>query len=163
MARPRGPVNVPVERDGFRQDIADWVLALPVAAAFGLRFHELADGHAVTTLAWRPEHSHIPGAFQASPVATLADFTGAAAGMTLLSRGATAATVDYTAKFLTEARGEKLLARARVLRHGTTLTVTAVDVFAVSGETQTLCAAVLVTTRTIAARALPRAGAISDR
>lgn len=145
-------------QDGFRHDIADWVLSLPVAAAFGLRFHELADGHAVSTLAWCPEHSHIPGAFQASPIATLADFTGAAAGMTLLPRGATAATVDYTAKFLTEARGEQLLARARVLRHGTTLTVAAVDVFAVSGQTEKLCAAVLVTVRTIAARTTVAAG-----
>jgi len=53
----------------FRQDIADAVLRLPVAAAFGLTFTALAAGRAQTELAWRPEHSHTPGAFQANPIA----------------------------------------------------------------------------------------------
>jgi uncharacterized protein (TIGR00369 family) len=135
----------------FRQDVADWVLNLPVAAAFGLTFDLLAGGRAQTRLAWRPEHSHRPGAFQASPVATLADFTGAAAGMTMLPPGSGAATVDYTAKFLVEARGDHLLARAHVLRPGTTLTVVAVDVCAVTAGAETLCAVTLVTIRNLVA------------
>ena len=137
---------------GFRHDIADAVLALPVAAAFGLTFEVLADGHAVTRLTWRPEHSHTPGAFQANPIAALADFTGVSAGITLLPAGSAAATVDYTAKFLTEARGDHLLARGRVLRPGTTLTVAAVDVYAYDGDTGTHCATALVTMRNIVAR-----------
>ena len=138
--------------EGFRQDVADWVLSLPVAAAFGLTFTRLAAGEAEARLAWRPEHSHVPGAFQASPIAALADFTGAAAGVTLLPVGSAAATVDYTAKFLTEARGDQLVARARVLRPGRTLTVVAVDVFAVAHPIHTLCAVALVTIRNIIER-----------
>ncbi len=72
---------------GFRQDIADAVLRLPVAAAFGLTFTALAHGRAQAELAWRPEHSHTAGAFQANPIAALADFTGVAAGVTLLPPG----------------------------------------------------------------------------
>ena len=136
----------------FRRDVADAVLALPVAAAFGLTFEELADGHAVTRLTWRPEHSHTPGAFQANPIAALADFTGVSAGITLLPPGSAAATVDYTAKFLTEARGDYLIARGRVLHPGTTLTVAAVDVYAHTDETGTHCATVLVTMRNLPAR-----------
>jgi len=105
-------------------------------------------------LAWRPEHSHTPGAFQANPIAALADFTGVAAGVTLLPPGSAAATVDYTtAKFLAEARGDHLVARAHVLRPGTTLTVAAVDIFVVRDGTETLCAAALVTMRNIITRA----------
>jgi len=134
---------------GFRHDIADAVLRLPVAAAFGLTFTALAAGRAEAELAWRPEHSHTPGAFQANPIAALADFTGVAAGITLLPPGSAAATVDYTVKFLTEARGHQLVARARVLRPGTTLTVAAADIFVVRDGTETLCAAALVTMRKI--------------
>jgi len=134
---------------GFRQDIADAVLSLPVAAAFGLTFTELAASRAETRLAWRPEHSHTFGAFQANPIAALADFTGVAAGVTLLPPGSAAATVDYTAKFLTEARGDHLIARAHVLRPGTTLTVATVDISVVRDGTETLCAAALVTMRNI--------------
>ena len=143
----------------FRQDVADLVLSLPVAATLGLTFDELADGRAVARLGWCSELSYVPGAFQANPIAALADFTGVSAGVTLLPPGGRAATVDYTAKFLSEARGEQLIARARVLRPGATLTVAAVDVFIVAGEAETLCASALVTMRNFASRASRRPSA----
>ncbi|MDN5852699.1 MAG: PaaI family thioesterase [Actinomycetia bacterium] len=133
----------------FRHDVADAVLRLPVAAAFGITFTELADGRAEARLAWRPELSHASGVFQASPIATLADFTGGAAAVTLLPPGSTAATIDYTAKFLTEARGDHLIARARVLRPGATLTVVAADIYVVHNTSEVLCATALVTMRNI--------------
>jgi uncharacterized protein (TIGR00369 family) len=133
----------------FRHDIADWVLAMPVAVALGLRFVELADGRSETRLRWRREHSHAPGLFQAGPIGSLADFTGASAGISVLPRGTLAATADYTIKLLAEARGDELVARARVLRPGTTLTVAAVDIYAVHDSTENLCATALVTIRTI--------------
>jgi uncharacterized protein (TIGR00369 family) len=137
---------------GFRHDIADWVLAMPVAAALGLSFVELADGHSETRLRWRREHSHAPGLFQAGPIGSLADFTGASAGISVLPPGTLAATADYTIKLLAEARGDELVARARVLRPGTTLTVAAVDVHAIHHGAENLCAAALVTIRTITTR-----------
>jgi uncharacterized protein (TIGR00369 family) len=139
----------------FRHDVAEWVFGLPVAAAFGFTFDELADGRSVTRLAWRPRHSHTPGAFQASPIASLADFTGASAGMSLLPVGGVGATMDYTVKFLAEARGDELVARGHVLRPGRTITVSRVDVYAVSGLTETLCAAAFVTIRNIVTERQP--------
>lgn len=121
---------------------------MPVAAALGLSFVDPADGHSATRLPWRPELSHAPGVFQAGPIGSLADFTGASAGLTALSPGTIAATVDYTVKFLTEARGNELIARGRVLRPGG-LTVATVEIAAVFNNIQTLCATALVTIRTI--------------
>src|SRR4051794_28079459 len=132
--------------DDFRQDVADRVLGLPVAAALGMSLVELADGRARSRLPWRRDLSHEPGVFQANPIAALADFTGVCAGLSLFPPGTAAATADYTAKFLAEARGESLTARARVLRAGQ-LTVSAVDVFAVAGAEERLCATALVTAR----------------
>ena len=133
----------------LRHDVAEWVLGLPVAAAFGFTFAELADGRSVTRLVWHHRHSHTPGAFQASPIAALADFTGASAAMTLLPVGGVGATMDCTVKFLAEARGDELVARGHVLRPGRTVTVASVDVYAVSGLAETSCAAALVTIRNI--------------
>ena len=135
----------------FRHDVADWVLAMPVAAALGFSFSELGNGYSETHLRWRPQHSHTPGAFQAGPIGSLADFTGASAGITVLPVGSLAATVDYTIKFLAEARGNELVGRGRVLRPGTTLTVIAVDIHAVKDGTERLCASAFVTIRAIAA------------
>jgi acyl-coenzyme A thioesterase PaaI-like protein len=78
----------------FRHDVAEWVFGLPVAAALGFTFDGLTDGRSVTRLAWHPRDSHMPGAFQASPIASLADFTGASAGMALRSVGGVGATMD---------------------------------------------------------------------
>jgi uncharacterized protein (TIGR00369 family) len=135
----------------FRQDVADGVLSLPVAAALGLRFVELADGRAVARLPWRDDLSHAPGVFQANPIAALADFTGVSAGLTLFPPGTAAATADYTAKFLAEARTDELTARARVLRAGA-LTVSCVDVFTNRGGEERLCATALVSARVFEAR-----------
>lgn len=52
-------------------------------------------------------------------------------------------------KFLTEARGNQLVASGRVLRSGSTLTVTTVEISAVFNHIETLCATALVTIRTI--------------
>lgn len=134
----------------FRHDVADWVLAMPVAAALGFSFVELANGYAETRLPWRPEHSHAPGVFQAGPIGSLADFTGASAGITALPVGSLAATVDYTVKLLAEARGDALVGRGRVLRPGSTLTVIAVDIHAVKDGSERLCASAFVTIRAIA-------------
>jgi uncharacterized protein (TIGR00369 family) len=132
-----------------REDVAAWVLGMPVAAALGLTFEQLGEGHSVTRLVWREQHSHVPGAFQASPIAALADFTGASAATTMLPTGGRAATLDYTVKFLAEARGEQLLGRGKVVRAGRTVTVATVDVYVLSGEGTTLCATALVTTRNL--------------
>jgi uncharacterized protein (TIGR00369 family) len=141
-------VKPPVD---FRHDVADWVLAMPVAAALGFSFVELGNGYSETRLRWRPEHSHAPGVFQAGPIGSLADFTGASAGITVLPTGSLAATVDYTVKLLAEARGDELVGRGRVLRPGTTLTVIAVDIHAVREGSESLCASAFVTIRAIAA------------
>jgi len=85
----------------------------------------------------------------------LADFTGVAAGVTLLPPVSAAATVDYTVTFLAEARGDQLVARARVLRLGKTLTVASVDIFVVRDRTETLCATALVTMRNITSSVQP--------
>lgn len=132
----------------FRHDIAEAALALPVAAALGFTFTHLAGGHAETHLPWRSDLSHTPGAFQANPIAALADFTGVSAGLTLLPAGSTAATADYTVKFLAEARGTLLIACGHVLRAGATLTVAAVDLYATGHDRDTtLSATALITMR----------------
>ena len=136
-------------RPGFRHDVADWVLAMPVAAELGFSFEELAEGHSRTRLPWRRELSHTPGAFQAGPIGSLADFTGASAGITMLPPGTLAATADFTIKFLTQARGTELVARARVLRPGTTIIVATVDIVAVTNNIERLCATALITIRAI--------------
>jgi len=131
----------------FRDDIAEWVLAMPAAAAVGFSFTALGGGRSETSLVWRHQHSHVPGAFQAGPIGSLADFTGASAAMSALPRGSVGATVDFTVKLLAEARGDALVASGRTLRPTGTLLVAAVDIDVVNSGTRSTCATALVTIR----------------
>lgn len=136
------------EQPDFRDDIADWVLAMPAAAALGFSFASLGKGRSQTRLPWQRKHSHTPGAFQAGPIGALADFTGASAAITTLPPGSRAATIDFTVKLLAEARGDVLIATGRALQSASTLIVAAVDIDVVRSDIRSPCATALVTIRT---------------
>src|SRR5690349_12036008 len=119
---------------------------MPAAIALGFSFTSLGNGRCQTSLPWRSRHSHRPGAYQAGPIGSLADFTGACAAMSVLPVGSIAATVDFTVKLLTEARGDLLIATGRALQPAGGLIVAAVDIDVVSPDRFT-CATALVTIR----------------
>lgn len=62
-------------------------------------------------------------------------------------------TVEYKLNIVAPGSGETLIARARVLRPGRTLSVTRSDVFAIQGGEETLCAAAQVTLMRLPGRA----------
>lgn len=137
----------------LRNDLAAHALALPVFRWFGVELEELSDGRCVARLPWREELSHTAGAFQANPIAALADFAGVLAGLSALPSGSTATTVDYTAKFLAEARGTELIARARLIARGNSISVSQVDVSVLADDAERHCATALVTIRNRAPQA----------
>jgi uncharacterized protein (TIGR00369 family) len=131
----------------FREDIARHAFAMPVVRWFGIELEQLRDGLCVARLPWREELSHAPGVFQANPIAALADFTGVLAGLSLLPPGSTAATMDYTVKFLAEARGDELVASGVVVSAGRTSGVSKVDVHVLHADGERLCSTALVAMR----------------
>ena len=64
-----------------------------------------------------------------------------------MPRGWALATLDFTVKMTGAAKGDRLRAKGRVLQAGRTNSVGAADVYAVSGDSETLCGTVLATTR----------------
>jgi acyl-coenzyme A thioesterase PaaI-like protein len=58
-------------------------------------------------------------------------------------------TVDYTVKLVAAAKGERLIARGRVIKPTSVLTIAAAEVFSVNGDDEKLCATALVTMRNI--------------
>lgn len=78
----------------------------------------------------RQHHGFVHGGL----VATIADVAGGYAAMSLFDAGKEVLTVEYKINFLAPAAGVSLVARARVVRSGLTLTVTQADVFAVQAD-----------------------------
>jgi uncharacterized protein (TIGR00369 family) len=129
-----------------------FIMDMPIAAFFGFTITDIAPGFLEVTQPYRPELCFQGRMFQAGPIGTLADFAGAGACFSMLPPGWLAATADYTVKLLAPAEGDRLIARGRVVQYGRTLSVAASEVFAVTGDRETLCATALVTARNFAAR-----------
>jgi uncharacterized protein (TIGR00369 family) len=91
-------------------------------------------------LPFREELGQQHGFFHAGAVAAVADSAGGYAAYTLMASGDSVLTVEYKINLLAPGRGEEVIARARVVRAGRTLTVCQVDVYAVRDGAETHCA-----------------------
>jgi uncharacterized protein (TIGR00369 family) len=79
------------------------------------------------------------GYFHGGVMASLADSAAGYAAYSLMPADATVLTVEYKLNLLRPGQGERLVARAQVLKPGRTLTVVRAEVFAQQGAGETLC------------------------
>jgi len=101
---------------------------------------------------FRPDLTQQHGYFHAGVMSALADTAGGYAGYTLFPADSSVLTVEFKINLVAPAQGDRLSARGRVVKSGRTLTVCALEVFALSGAgqgegvvTHTLCASGLQT------------------
>lgn len=88
------------------------------------------------------QHGFIHGGI----VGTIADNSAGYAAYTLMSPDDSVLTVEYKVNLLAPAKGDRVVARAEVMRPGRTLTIVRSDVFALEGEdAEELCATAVVT------------------
>lgn len=106
---------------------------MPFAEHLGIDVLEAEDGRAVGKIALQPEHSSNPGGRIAHGGVTfsLADTIGAAAVMS--ESGTVTPTVDFRMDFLAPATDD-LRAEAEVVRHGGSIAVSRVEIYAEDGE-----------------------------
>ncbi|MFT8246113.1 PaaI family thioesterase [Roseomonas sp. BN140053] len=102
-------------------------------------------GHCELRLPWRAELTQERGFFHGGVVGTMADAATACASVSTMPAEAAALTVEYKVNFLRPALGEVLLARARVIKPGRTLTVASCDLFALGEGREVLCATATAT------------------
>jgi uncharacterized protein (TIGR00369 family) len=133
----------------FAELVPAAVLSMPAAKHLGFEFGRVEPGEVDIVQPYREELTQHNGFFQGGVLGALADFAGGSAAGTLLPPGWVNMTVDYTVKLVAPAKGEKLIARGRVVKPGQMMTVAAADVFAINGDTERLCATALVTMRNI--------------
>ena len=125
------------------------VLSMPAAKHLGFEFGRVAPGEAEIIQPRRPELTQHDGFFQGGVLGSLADFAAGSAAGTLLQPGWGNMTIDYTVKILAPAKGEKVVARGRVIKPGALITIAAAEVYSVQDDDETLCATALVTMRNV--------------
>jgi uncharacterized protein (TIGR00369 family) len=89
--------------------------------------------------------TRVSGIFNGGVLSALADTSAGYAAVTLKETGAYFLTVEMKISYLNPARGEKLIAKAEVIKSGKTLTVSKADIFTVTGKEESLVATSLVT------------------
>jgi uncharacterized protein (TIGR00369 family) len=83
--------------------------------------------------------------FHAGVIGTIADTAGGYAAYSLMNVDTHVLTVEFKVNLLAPARGNKLIARSKVIKAGKTLTICNSDIFTRTGKKEKLCATATIT------------------
>jgi uncharacterized protein (TIGR00369 family) len=116
-----------------------------VMETIGAVLTRVEPGAVEIALPYRSDLSQQHGFIHAGIVATILDSACGYAAFSLMPSDVAVLTVEYKINLLRPAQGDRMVARARVVRSGKTLTVCAGDVFAVTGDVEKAVATMLAT------------------
>ena len=109
-------------------------------ALIGARMAAIACGSCEIELPFRAELTQQRGYVHGGIVGMIADTACGYAAYSLMPASASLVTVEYKINILAPGRGERLLARAEVIKSGRTLSIARGEVYAEQSGAQTLCA-----------------------
>ena len=116
-----------------------------VMQAIGASLTRVSPGEVEIVLPFREDLTQQHGFLHAGIVSTIADSACGYAAYSLMPADAAVLTVEYKVNFLSPAQGERMIARARVIKSGRTVTVCTCDVFAVKNAKERIVATMLGT------------------
>ena len=112
-------------------------------ATLGASLARLAPGEIEVELPFRTDLLQQSGTLHAGVIAAIADTACGFAAFSLMPEGSNVLSVEFKLNLLAPAFSERLLARARVIRAGNTITSTACDVFAGEALVATMSATMI--------------------
>src|SRR6478735_6814642 len=116
--------------DGFEPRVRASFARQRVMETIGATLTRVDPGAVEIALPYRADLTQQHGFVHAGIVATILDTACGYAAFSLMPADVAVLTVEYKINLLRPAKGDRLVARARVVRSGKTLTVCAGDVFA---------------------------------
>ena len=111
----------------------------------GAELSRVEPGAVEITVRHRPELTQQHGYFHAGVTTSIADSACGYSALTLMGPGSEVLSVEFKINLFAPGRGEELVARARVIRSGRTITVCQSDVFAVADGAEVHCATMVAT------------------
>src|SRR5512140_1657744 len=118
----------------------------------GSTLERVAPGEVDIRLPFRPEVTQQHGFFHAGAMTSVVDTACGYAALTLMAPDAAVLTVEFKVNLLSPGEGEAVIARARVLKPGRTISVVQGDVFAVKRGEERLVATMLATMMAVTGR-----------
>lgn len=135
----------PAQNQEFETDVRESFGNIALMNTLGATLVRVSPGEVEIALPFREELTQHHGFMAAAVLTAIADVACGYAAMSLMPAGASVLTVEYKVNFLAPAQGERMVARARAVRPGRTVTTCAGDIFAVVGGQEKLVATMLAT------------------
>jgi uncharacterized protein (TIGR00369 family) len=123
-------------------------------ATLGTTLERVAPGEVELRLPFREDLTQQHGFLHAGAMTTVVDTACGYAALTLMPPDAAVLTVEFKMNLLAPGKGEAVVARARVLKAGRTLSVVAGDVLAVERGEERLVATMTATVMTVRDRGI---------
>jgi uncharacterized protein (TIGR00369 family) len=111
--------------------------------ALGIELVELAPGQCVLESSADSRLSQQHGYFHGALIGATLDCAGGYAALSLMPPASEVLTTEYKINFVAAAKGERLIARGRVIKPGRTLTVCRAEASCHQNGSETLCAVML--------------------
>ena len=118
-------------------------------ATLGATLERVGPGEVHVRLPFREDLTQQHGFLHAGVLTSIVDSACGYAALTLMPAAAAVLTVEFKVNLLAPGEGDEMLARARVLRAGRTLTVCSGDVFALRGGEEKRVLTMLATVMTV--------------
>ena len=117
----------------------------PFMSTIGASLAKVEPGRVEIAVPYSPHVTQQHGFVHGGVVGTIADNAAGYAAYTLMAAEDSVLTVEYKVNLLAPAQGERVLARAEVMRPGRTLTIVRSDVYSEAAGREALCATAVVT------------------
>ncbi|ALG70583.1 thioesterase [Azospirillum thiophilum] len=137
----------------FEPRAADWKARClasfeqqPICRTLGIELAAIEPGFCEMRLPFRADLTQQHGFFHAGMVSTLADNAGGYAALSLMPAGAEVLAVEFKINLMSPAKGDVMIARARVVKPGRTLVITQVEIAMLDGGVEKDCALMQQTT-----------------
>ncbi|HET7825098.1 MAG TPA: PaaI family thioesterase [Anaeromyxobacter sp.] len=138
----------------FASRVRDSFARQRLLATIGATLEHVAPGEVDIRLPFREDLTQQHGFLHAGAVTTVVDTACGYAALTLMPRESAVLTVEFKMNLLAPGRGDAVVARARVLKAGRTLTVARGDVVALERGEEKLVATMLATIMTVRGRGI---------
>ncbi len=111
----------------------------------GAELLRVLPGFCTLQLKYREKMALDPSCFHPGVIGALADSAGEFAALSLLPPDSSLATTEYILNLLAPAQGDVLVAHAKVVKSGRTMTVCTSEIYVRKDRSQNLCAMALMT------------------
>lgn len=140
-----GPPGFEATDPGFERRVRESFARQTFMRQLGAEIVLVAPGRCDVRVPWKPELAQQDGYFHAGVLGAIADSAAGYAAYTLMEAADSVLSIEYKINLLRPADGEAVVARARVIRPGRTVTACAADVFVERDGSEVQCAAAQLT------------------